>query len=91
MTGKENAWANTSESDRSALVDFHFQMIGYEAHHAGRLNPGNLFELCFLLREGNEENVAADVGAHDLHDLGLGDVLVAGDFNAVARVNAEAP
>jgi len=50
-----------------------------------------LLELRFLLRQRDEENVAADVGAHDVHDLGLGHVLHAGDFQVVAGLDAEAP
>src|SRR5579859_4890489 len=61
---EENAWAHASESDRSALVNFNFQAVGNEAHHAGRFDPGDLLQLSLLLAERYEENVAADVGAH---------------------------
>ena len=46
---------------------------------------------CFAGGQGNEENVAANVAAHDLHDLRAGHVLQAGDFDVIARFDAEAP
>ena len=88
---QQNARADAGEGDRSALVNFNLEAVGDEAHHAGRLDPGNLFELRLLLRERDEENVAANVGAHHFHDLRLGHVLHAGDFDVVARLDAEAP
>jgi len=47
--------------------------------------------LCFLLGQGDEENIASDIGAHDFHDLRLGDILHAADFNVVAGFHTKAP
>ena len=88
---QRNSRADAGKGDRRALVDFDSQAIGNEAHHAGRFHPGNLLELRFLLGERDEENVAADIGAHHFHDLRLGHVLHAGDVDVVARLDAETP
>ena len=67
------------------------QAIGQQAHDRGGLDPGNLLELLLALGERNEEDVAADVAAHHLHDLRVADVADAGDFDLVAGVEPEAP
>ena len=72
-------------------MDFDLEPVGDEAHDAGRFHPGNLFELCFLQRQRDEENIASDIGAHDFHDLRLGNILHAADFNVVAGFHAKAP
>ena len=76
---------------RRALVDLDLQAVGNKSHHAGRFHPRNLLQLRLLLRQRNEKDVAPDIGAHHFHDLRLGHVLHAGDFNVVARFHAEAP
>ena len=86
-----DARSDARKGNRRALVDFHTQAIGHKTHHAGRFNPGNLFELKFALREWDKENVAADVAAHHFHHLRLGDMLCAGNFNLVAGVDAKTP
>ena len=88
---QRNARAHARECHRRALVNFDLQPVGHEAHHAGRFDPGNLFELRFLLGQRHEENVASDVGAHHFHDLRLGHILHADDFNVVAGLDAKAP
>ncbi len=50
-----------------------------------------MLELKFALRERDEKDVAADVAAHHFHDLGLGHMLRAGNFNLIAGINAETP
>ena len=72
-------------------MDFHAQAVGHEAHDAGRFDPWNLLQLQLALRERNKKDVAADVAAHDFHDLRVGDVLRAADFNLVASIDAKAP
>ena len=69
----------------------HCKRLGTKRITLADSTHGNLFELRFLLGERDEENVAADVGAHHFHDLRLGHVLHAGDFNVVARLDAETP
>lgn len=76
---------------RRALVDLHTEPVGNETHHARRFHPGDLLELNFALRQRNEEDVAADIAAHHFHDLRLGDMLGAGDFNLVAGIDAKTP
>src|SRR4051812_1289036 len=75
----------------SSFVDLYAEAVRHETHYAGRLDPGNLLKLRFALCQRNKENIAADIAAHDFHDLGLGDVLGACDFNLVAGVDSEAP
>ena len=72
-------------------MNFDPQAVGHKAHHAGRFDPWNLFQLRLLLGKGNKENVSANVGAHHFHDLRLGDVFHSGDFDVVAGLDAETP
>ena len=65
--------------------------VGGKAHDAGRFDPGNLLKLLLTLIERNKEDVAADVAAHDFHDLAAGDVAQARHFNVVAGIQAKAP
>src|SRR5205085_169289 len=73
------------------VSEIDFKAVRHETHNAGRLDPWNLLKLRFALCQRNKENIASDIAAHDFHDLGLGDVLRAGDFNLVAGVDSEAP
>ena len=91
VVGQQNPGTHPRERHRSAFVNFNFQPVGNEAHDAGRFHPRNLFQLRFPLRQGHEENIAADVAAHDFHHLRAGDVLQAADFDVVAGFDAEAP
>ena len=88
---QRHARPHPGECHWRALVNFHLQAVGHKPHHAGRFHPWNLLQLRLLLRQRNEKNVAADVGAHHFHDLRLGHVLHARDFDVVARFHAEAP
>ena len=88
---QSNVRPNAREGDWGALVNLHLQAIGNEAHDARRFHPWNLFELRFLLGQRDKENIAANVGAHHLHDLRLGDILHAADFDVVARFDPEPP
>ena len=88
---QRHARSHARERHRSALVNFDLQAVGNKAHHAGRFHPRNLLQLRLLLRQRNKKNVAPNVGAHHFHDLRLGHVLHARDFNVVARFHAEAP
>ena len=74
---------------RSWICDF--DAVGGKSHDAGRFDPGNLLKLLLPLIERNKEDVAADVAAHDFHDLGASDVAQASHFNVVAGVQPETP
>lgn len=88
---ERNVGADAGEGDRRALVNLDAQAIRDEAHDTGRFDPGNLLELVLALGERNEEDVAANIAAHDIHDLGVRDVLDARDFDQVAGIDAKAP
>ena len=72
-------------------MQLNFQMVGQQAHHGGRFYPGNFFQLFFSLGERDKEDIAADIATYDFHHLAVRDVLGAGDFDVLPRVNAEAP
>src|SRR4029077_10579109 len=91
VVSQQNPGTHSSKSHRRALVNFYFEPIGSESHDAGRFDPWNLLQLRFPLPKGHEENVAADVAAHDFHHLRARNVLQTADFNVVARLDAEAP
>ena len=82
---------DAGEGYGSAFVDLDAEAVGDKAHHAGGFDPGNLFELLLTEREGDKENVAADVAAHHVHDLGVGNVRGALNFDLIAGIDAEAP
>ncbi len=67
------------------------QAIRHEAHHARRFHPRNLLQLLFALGKRNEKNVAANISAHDFHDLRVRDALGARDFDLIARNDAKTP
>ena len=90
LVDQQDIRAHTGESHGRALVNFDFQAIGNKPHHAGRGDPGNLLQLLFAWSRGKED-VAADVSAHDFHDLRAGHILQTGDFDVVARVDAKTP
>ena len=83
--------ANARKCHRRPLMNLDLQAVGHEPHHAGRLDPRDLFQLSFLLAQRYKKDVATNVGAHDFHDLRLGHVLHALDVDVVARLDAEAP
>ena len=72
-------------------MNFDPQAVGDKAHYARRFDPWDLFQLRLLLGKGNKENVSTDVGAHDFHDLRLGDVFHSGYFDVVTGLDAETP
>ncbi len=86
-----NLRADAGEGNRGALVDFHLNAVRHEAHYASGFDPGNLLELRLAFGERNKKDVAADVTTHDFHDLRFADALKPGDFDVVARLDAEAP
>src|SRR5215469_15226213 len=69
------------------------QAVGQKPHHRGRFDPGNLFQLLLSLEQWDKEDVAADVAAlaKDLYDLGVADILRAGDLDVIAGIEAETP
>ena len=83
--------ADAGEGDGRALMDFDPEAIGDEPHDAGRFHPGNFFQSLFPRGQWHEENVAANVAAHDLHNLQPGHVPQASNFDFIARIDAEAP
>jgi hypothetical protein len=72
-------------------VNFDLEPVRYEAHHTGRFDPWDLLQLCFSLSQRNKENIAANVAAHDFHDLRARHVLQSTDINVVAGLYPEPP
>ena len=72
-------------------MNFNLQPVRYKTHHAGRFHPWDLIQLGFLLGQWDKEDVATNIGAHHFHDLSLGHVLHAHDFDVVARFDAKPP
>src|SRR5256714_13741278 len=72
-------------------MNLNLDPVRRETHDAGRGHPGNLLQLLLPLVKRYKEDVAADVAAHHLHDLGAGHIAEASHFNVVARVQPEAP
>ena len=54
---------DAGEGDGRALLNVDGNMVGQQAHYAGRFDPGNLLELLLALLERNKENVAPDIAA----------------------------
>src|SRR5215470_1843766 len=82
--------AEQNESYGSALGDRYGDAVRQQAHHAGGFDPRNLFQLFSPLVQWNKEDVAADIGAGNLHHLHAGSVMHPGDLDAVAGFDAEA-
>ena len=45
----------------------------------------------FAISQGHKENVPADIAAQHFHDLRTGNIMRAGNFDVVARVEREPP
>ncbi len=88
---QRNVGADAGKRHRRTFMNFDAYAIGHEAHHARRFHPRNLFQLLFALAQGNEKNVAADISAHDFHDLRVRHVLRSRHFNLIAGVDAKTP
>src|SRR6185437_4391463 len=88
---QRNVRADAGECHRRALLDLYLQVVRQEAHHRRRFHPGNLLQLLLALRQGDKEDIASDVTAHQVHDLGTADVVVATHFDVVAGFYGETP
>ena len=82
---------NAGKGHRRSLVNLNAQAVREQSASRSPIRPRNLLQLLLALGERDEENVAADIAAHDFHDLRVRYVFSAGDFNLIARIDAEAP
>ena len=64
--------------------------MGKEAHDGGLADPGDLLEGEAALREGDEEEVASDVGAEDGEEVGAAELAVAEGLDGGGGIDAEA-
>src|SRR4051812_41853322 len=72
-------------------MNLNLDPVRRKTHDAGRGHPRNLLQLLLALVKRYKEDVAADVAAHHLHDLGSRYIAQASHFNVVTRVQPESP
>ena len=82
--------ALANEGYRGALNDGDAQLVGQQPHHGCMLHPGQLFQGRAALTQGNEEDIAAQVGSEDGEELGSRHLAVAHDLDGGRSGDAEA-
>ena len=82
--------ALANEGHRGALDDGNAQLIGQQPHHGRVLHPGQLLQSRAALAQGDEEDVAAQVGSKNGEEFGPRHLAVAHDLDGGGGGDAEA-
>ncbi len=88
--GQVDVSADLDEGDGGALDDGDAELVGHQAHDGRLADPRNLFELGAALRQRDEEEVAADVGAEDGKEVGAIELAGAEGLDGGGGLDAEA-
>ncbi len=86
--------AEADKGDGDALDDRDAEVVGQQAHDGRVGNPGQLFKLRLTASQGDEEDVAAEIGGEDGEQLRPGEAALlgvgcAGDLDGGGRDDAE--
>ncbi len=76
--------------DRRAFDDGDTQLIGHQPHYGRMLHPRQLFQGRPARTQGDEEDIAAQVGSENGEELGARYLAVAHDLDGRRGGNAEA-